>query len=109
MLNYLSDAYMTFSASAQGIASTCRSLLGVLLPLAAHKMFQTLGIAWACSTLGFLSLALAITPWLFIMFGERIRANSKFCQELKAIYEKEQEERTGANRAAVPHQDVAEA
>lgn len=93
MLNYLSDAYMTFAASAQGIASTCRSLLGVLLPLAAHSMFQKLGIAWACSTLGFLSLFLGMVPVLFMIFGEKIRANSKFCQELKALHEKELEEK----------------
>ncbi len=99
MLNYLSDAYMTFAASAQGIASTCRSLLGVLLPLAAHSMFKDLGIAWACSTLGFLSLALAMIPVLFIMFGERIRANSKFCQELKALHEKELEEKEKHERS----------
>lgn len=105
MLTYLSDAYMTYNASAQGMASTARSLLGVLLPLAAPKMFQTLGIAWACSTLGFLSLALGLTPWLFMIYGEKIRANSKFCLELKAIYEKEQEERN----SAIAHQDIAQA
>ncbi|KAK5945796.1 hypothetical protein PMZ80_003004 [Knufia obscura] len=99
MLNYLSDAYMTFAASAQGIASTCRSLLGVLLPLAAHTMFQNLGIAWACSTLGFLSLLLAMVPVLFIIFGERIRANSKFCQELKALHEKELEEKESSEQS----------
>jgi len=93
MLNYLSDAYMTFAASAQGIASTCRSLLGVLLPLAAPTMFRNLGIAWACSTLGFLSLFLGLVPLLFIIYGEKIRANSKFCQELKAQREKELEEK----------------
>lgn len=92
MLNYLSDAYMTFSASAQGIASTVRSVLGVLLPFAAHDMFQTLGVAWACSTLAFLSILLGMLPFLFLKFGERLRANSKFCQEIHEAHRKELEE-----------------
>ncbi|KAJ9662737.1 hypothetical protein H2198_001186 [Neophaeococcomyces mojaviensis] len=92
------DAYMTFAASAQGIASTCRSLLGVLLPLGAHNMFRTLGVAWACSTLAFLALALGSVPFFFIKYGQKIRANSKFCQELKALYEEELEEKERLER-----------
>lgn len=85
LLNYLTDAYETFAASAQGIASTCRSVFGTLLPLAAHSMFSTLGIAWACSLLGFLSLAMCLIPFTFIRFGDKIRDNSKFCKELKEL------------------------
>jgi hypothetical protein len=40
MLNYLSDASLTYAASAQGIASTCQSIFGALLRLAAHGMFM---------------------------------------------------------------------
>ena len=98
MLNYLTDAYETFAASAQGIASTCRSVFGALLPLASKSMFNALGIHWACSLLAFLSLGMAIIPFAFIKYGDRIRANSKFCQELKMLkaqqkeYEAEEEE-----------------
>jgi hypothetical protein len=90
MLNYLTDAYETFAASAQGIASTCRSVFGALLPLASKSMFNALGIHWACSLLAFLSLGMAIIPFAFIKYGDRIRANSKFCQELKALKAQEQ-------------------
>lgn len=98
MLNYLTDAYETFAASAQGIASTCRSVFGALLPLTSKSMFNALGIHWACSLLAFLSLGMAIIPFAFIKYGDRIRANSKFCQELKMLkaqqkeYEAEEEE-----------------
>jgi hypothetical protein len=90
MLNYLTDAYETVAASAQGIASTCRSVFGALLPLASKSMFNALGIHWACSLLAFLSLGMAIIPFAFIKYGDRIRANSKFCQELKALKAQEQ-------------------
>lgn len=46
-------------------------------------MFNTLGIDWACSLLGFVSLAFCVVPFVFIKYGDKIRANSKFCQELK--------------------------
>ncbi|EXJ61914.1 hypothetical protein A1O7_02345 [Cladophialophora yegresii CBS 114405] len=92
LLNYLSDAYQTFAASAQGMASTARSVFGVVLPLAAHSMFSNLGIAWACSLLGFLSMGMCIIPFAFIRFGDRIRDNSRFCKELKELKTKEAEE-----------------
>ncbi|KAI4129251.1 MAG: hypothetical protein LQ347_003860 [Umbilicaria vellea] len=81
-LNYLTDAYEIFAASAMAAASTCRSLFGALLPLAAKPMYESLGVAWASSLLGFLSLGMAIIPFAFIKYGDRIRANSKFCQYL---------------------------
>lgn len=104
MLNYLTDAYETYAASAQGIASTCRSIFGAILPLASKNMFEALGIHWACSLLAFLSLGMAIIPFAFIKYGDRIRANSKFCQELKAMkaqqLKHEAEEEEGRNLSA---------
>lgn len=46
-------------------------------------MFDALGVAWACSLLGFVSLAFCVVPFIFIRYGDKIRANSKFCQELR--------------------------
>ncbi|KIY02444.1 uncharacterized protein Z520_02583 [Fonsecaea multimorphosa CBS 102226] len=98
LLNYLTDAYETFAASAQGITSTSRSVFGALLPLAAHSMFSHLGIAWACSLLAFLSLGMCFIPFAFIKYGDRIRDNSKFCQELKEIKAREAAEREEEER-----------
>jgi hypothetical protein len=89
ILNYLTDAYRVFAASANGIASTCRSIFGALLPLAARPMYTKLGIHWAGSLLGFVSLGMAVIPFVFIKYGDRIRANSRFCQYLKEMNEKE--------------------
>ncbi|KIX07356.1 uncharacterized protein Z518_02009 [Rhinocladiella mackenziei CBS 650.93] len=95
LLNYLTDAYEIFAASAHGIASTCRSIFGTLLPLASSRMFSTLGIAWACSLLAFLSMGMALIPFVFIKFGDQIRENSRFCQQLKEIKAKQATERQG--------------
>ena len=89
MFNYLTDAYETFAASAQGISSTTRSIFGALLPLAAKRMYTTLGIEWASSLLAFVSLGVAGIPFVFILYGERIREGSKFCAELKRLKDKE--------------------
>ena len=96
-LNYLTDAYEIFAASAMAAASTCRSLFGALLPLAATPMYDKLGVAWASSLLGFLSLGMAIIPFAFIKYGNKIRANSKFCQQL--LEKKRAEAEKGAQSA----------
>ncbi|KAH7120595.1 major facilitator superfamily domain-containing protein [Dactylonectria macrodidyma] len=82
MLNYLGDAYKQFSASAQAAASTTRSIVAVCLPLAAAPMYGNLGIQWACSLLAFLTLIMALIPFVFIKFGPSIRQRSPFCQQV---------------------------
>jgi hypothetical protein len=100
MLNYLTDAYETYSASAQSAASCTRSIFGAVLPLAAKPMFNQLGVPWACSLIAFISLVVSIIPFGFIRYGDRIRKNSKFCQELKRIKEAERLELEREERLA---------
>lgn len=103
-LNYLVDAYDEFAASAMGAASCSRSLFGVVLPFAAKPMYRNLGVGWACSLLGFLSLAMCVTPFVFIRYGDRIRASSKFCRELAA--KKERIEAAATHVSAEPEKLV---
>ncbi|KAJ5949585.1 hypothetical protein N7454_001169 [Penicillium verhagenii] len=81
LLNYLTDAYKQFSASASAAASTLRSFCAIFLPMAANPMYTKLGIDWANSLLGFFSIAIAVVPFVFIKYGAWIRANSKFAQQ----------------------------
>ena len=57
--------------------------MAVVLPLATTPMFARLGVAGACSLLGGLSGLMCVIPFLFIWKGEKIRAGSKFCMEIK--------------------------
>jgi hypothetical protein len=82
MVNYLSDAYREYSASAHTAASTTRSLAAAFLPVAAPRMYASLGVPWACSLLGFLFLALSAVPFVFIRFNDTIQKRSPFCQRL---------------------------
>lgn len=92
LLNYLTDAYMVFAASAMAAASCARSLAGAVLPFAARPMYERLGVAWASSLLGFLSLVMCGIPFVFLWKGGQIRAGSRFCLFLKEKKEREQEE-----------------
>lgn len=83
LLNYLTDAYEIFAASANAAASCCRSLLATVLPFASIPMFTQLGISGACSLLGGLTLLMYAIPFLFIWQGERLWAGSRFCIALK--------------------------
>ncbi|KAK7710619.1 hypothetical protein SLS63_012893 [Diaporthe eres] len=91
LLNYITDAYEIFAASANAAASCTRSVLGTVLPFACTPMFRRLGIAGACSLLGGLSCLVSIIPFIFIWKGERIRAGSRFCITLRE--QKEEMER----------------
>jgi MFS family permease len=84
LLNYLTDAYEIFAASANATASTFRSLFAVVLPLATTHMFNSLGIAGACGLLGGLSTIMCLIPFIFIWKGPTIRSRSRFCVALKA-------------------------
>ncbi|RFU31895.1 hypothetical protein B7463_g4428, partial [Scytalidium lignicola] len=83
LLNYLTDSYEEYAASANAASSFCRSIAGATLPFATTSMYRNLGIAWGSTLLGFLSLLMCAIPFVFFWKGDVIRANSKFCIFLK--------------------------
>jgi MFS family permease len=105
LLNYLVDAYKVFAASAMAAAGTSRSIWGACLPFAAQPMYRRLGVAWACSLLGFLSLALAVIPFVFYWKGQQLRARSKFCQYLLQKEKEDEERLRQSGNSAIPTQD----
>ncbi len=71
---YLVDAFGSEAAASALAANTLlRSLFGTFLPLAGPKMYQSLGLGWGNSLLGFLALAFVPIPILFYRYGERVR------------------------------------
>ncbi|KMP03795.1 vitamin B6 transporter bsu1 [Coccidioides immitis RMSCC 2394] len=69
-------------ASAMAAGACTRSISGALLPLAAKPMYERLGIGWASSVLGLMGLPLVVIPFLFLRYGQQLRARSPFCAEL---------------------------
>lgn len=76
-LNYLIDAYLIVAASAIAANTFLRSFFGAGFPLFATQMFHNLGVGWAGSLLGFLAVAFMPIPFLFYIFGARLRKLSK--------------------------------
>ncbi|KAK0663563.1 putative transporter [Lasiodiplodia hormozganensis] len=82
VFNYLSDAYGRFASSALAAQSFCRNGLGGVLTLVTRRMFVDMGYGPAGSCLGGVALALTMVPWVLVLYGERIRARSKFVGSL---------------------------
>ncbi|EOD47242.1 putative mfs multidrug transporter protein [Neofusicoccum parvum UCRNP2] len=109
ILNYLVDAYDVFAASAMAAAGASRSLFGAALPFAARPLYARLGVAWACSALGFVMLALCAIPFVFWRYGDAIRARSAFCCELREKrreMEEEEEEEEEEGRGVVGDEEA---
>ncbi|THC90346.1 hypothetical protein EYZ11_010188 [Aspergillus tanneri] len=77
-LNYLIDTFQKVAASAVAANTFLRSLFAGCFPLFAHIMFRKLGVDWASSVLGFVGIVLIPIPYLFYIFGKRIRARGKW-------------------------------
>ncbi|MCJ1281917.1 hypothetical protein MMC26_001240 [Xylographa opegraphella] len=75
---YLVDAFTAHAASALAANTVLRSLVGALLPLAGPTMYAKLGLGWGNSLLGFIAVAMLPIPWIFLIYGERIRTSPRF-------------------------------
>ncbi|KAL1599839.1 hypothetical protein SLS60_007644 [Paraconiothyrium brasiliense] len=76
-LTYLIDAYTVYAASVSAAATVFRSLVGALLPLAGNAMYDTLGVGWGNSLLGFVAVACIPVPLFFWIYGERLRTSKR--------------------------------
>ncbi|KAF2095630.1 MFS general substrate transporter [Rhizodiscina lignyota] len=76
---FLVDVYGPLNgASALAANGLARYGLSAVFPLFTVQMYNTLGIAWATSLLGFLSLLMLPIPWFFFKFGPKYRAKSSY-------------------------------
>jgi MFS family permease len=76
---YLIDTYGSLNgASAAAANGMLRYVLGGVFPLFTIQMYGKLGIDWATSLLGFVTVALLPIPWVLYKFGPQIRARSEY-------------------------------
>ncbi|KAF1358460.1 MFS general substrate transporter [Lizonia empirigonia] len=76
---YMTDVYGPLNgASAIAANGIFRYTLGAVFPLFTVQMYSSLGIAWATSLLGFLSVLMLPIPWIFYKWGPKIRARSRY-------------------------------
>lgn len=81
VVNYLTDAYEKYAASALSVASLGRNSFAAFLPLASPQLFSNLGFEWAGSLLGFIGVALSVVPVVLVLKGPTIRRRSPFMRE----------------------------
>ncbi|KAK5768491.1 GTPase-activating protein [Elasticomyces elasticus] len=73
ILNYLPDAYPNHIASVLAGNDLMRSSFGAAFPLFANAMYRNLGVAWASSMLGFISIAFIPIPFVLYKYGAVLR------------------------------------
>lgn len=76
-INYIVDVYYPIANSAVSANTFVRSFFGAGFPLFGPAMYHHLGVAWATSTLAFISIAMIPIPILFYIYGQKIRSWSK--------------------------------
>jgi hypothetical protein len=76
---YIMDTYgPLYGASAMAANGLLRYVMGSAFPLFAQQMYSALGVAWATSLLGFVSIVLTLIPWCFWIWGPNLRGMSKY-------------------------------
>ncbi len=73
MTTYLVDCYPMYAASAIAANTVLRSLAGMLLPLAGPAMYESLGLGWGNSLLGFICVLMIPVPLLLNKYGAKLR------------------------------------
>jgi hypothetical protein len=73
-LNYLIDTFQKYAASAVAANTFLRSGFAGAFPLFITPMLHKLGISWGVSIFAFVAMAMIPIPYLFFIYGKRIRA-----------------------------------
>ncbi|SPO25527.1 probable mfs-multidrug-resistance transporter [Ustilago trichophora] len=82
LLSYIVDCYMMYAASALAANTIFRSAIGAAFPLFMRQELEGLGVNWGLSLFGFVALALTPFPYIFYIYGSKIRGWSKFAPAL---------------------------
>lgn len=76
--SYIIDSYGSNSASALSTLTLVRYNVSAGIIHIADPMYNNLGIHWASTLLGFISLLICAIPFTFWFVGPKLRAHSKF-------------------------------
>ncbi|KAI0188253.1 major facilitator superfamily domain-containing protein [Astrocystis sublimbata] len=78
IFTFLVDTYPLYAASALAANSFLRCTFAAAFPLFGRQLYKGVGNQWASSVLAFVTLALMPLPYIFFVFGKRLRERSKF-------------------------------
>lgn len=80
LYGYISDSYLSYSASATAAVAFLRAMLSGTFPLFTKQMIHGLGANGAISVLAGVATVFCVVPPLFLCYGERIRRRSQFAR-----------------------------
>lgn len=80
-LNYLIDTFQRYAASAVAANTALRSGFAAAFPLFISPMLHNIGINWGVSVFAFISALMIPIPYLFFVYGKRIRARGFWSKE----------------------------
>ncbi|ODV68022.1 hypothetical protein HYPBUDRAFT_11167 [Hyphopichia burtonii NRRL Y-1933] len=85
LMSYLSHSFKRYVASVMAANNFFRSLIGGLICLSAHPLYNNLSanspnypVGWGSTILGFIAILLSLIPLIFYFNGPKLRARSKF-------------------------------
>lgn len=77
-INYLVDTFQLYAASAIAANTFLRSVFAAVFPLLVGPVYNSIGIGPGASIFGGFSTLLIPVPYVFYIYGKRIRAASKW-------------------------------
>jgi multidrug resistance protein len=78
ILSYLVDAYRQYAASTMAANVSVRCFMAAAFPLFGKQMLYGMTFHWAISFIGFISILLCPSGFLFFKYGKFLRSKSKF-------------------------------
>lgn len=80
-LNFLVDTFQRYAASAVAANTFLRSVFAAAFPLFITPELHNIGIGWGVSVFAFVAALLIPIPFLFFIYGKRIRARGTWSRE----------------------------
>lgn len=80
-LNYLVDTFTQYAASAVAANTFLRSCFAGAFPLVVTPMYHNIGVGPASSITGGFAALLIPVPFIFYIYGERVRGASKWSRD----------------------------
>lgn len=80
-LNYLIDTFRRYAASAVAANTFLRSVFAGAFPLFITQVLHGIGVPWGMSIFAFVAVLMVPIPYLFYVYGKRIRARGEWSRE----------------------------
>ncbi|RKF75688.1 Citrinin biosynthesis cluster MFS transporter mrr1 [Golovinomyces cichoracearum] len=89
-VNYITESYGIYAASALAGNVVSRNIVGGIMPLVGSILYRKIGPRWTGTVLGALLMALIPIPFTFYFYGHKIRAKSLMLKKMRLLSQLEE-------------------